>query len=1084
MTPDFALNLSFDGITLLRRDAAGWHPVGAARLDDHLDAAMDDLRRAALALSPAATEVRVLLPSDQIKFLDAPLDGADPQAVARRALDGATPYPLADLRWDAAVRDDRVQIAAVARETLEEAEEFARQHGFRPVALAAAPPEEVFPGEAFFGAAPRWSGARPEREAQPVRFDAAAVPAAPAADPSRPVPPDQEAAEPPLSGTAAQGLGQADIASPHLPGAAPDAPRPPASGADARPGADAPAREAAEPATDAAGSDAAAARAPRDATPGTDSDAAPAAQDAAEPGRAAPIADLQSGAAAGDGPRTDAAAPAPSAEAGPAQHGAALSPGDDAEARKDADAGPAQSNGTPDRTDAGPVRTEVTPDRTDAPHRADVSAPDRTGGAPAQTNGAPDRADAAPHRADASAPDRTGGAPDPTDGTPDRTDAAPRRADASAPDRTGGAPDPTDGAPDRAGGAAGAGTSDAAVPFRSTRGAPSAPTPSGPTAAAARTPGGPASEAPIPDPAAPIDSLTRPRPAPAAPGGAVSAAERARGLARFGRREDRDRPDPVTGPDAAMPAPDPAERLAALRPGAGPVPLRKPAAPEAAPAASPAATAQQDAEAERQRMTVFGARHAQAQIGGKPRFLGLVLTAALILALVGVAAWAAVFLEDGVARLFRDAPAIREAALPVQDDARDAPRAADGDAAPAPDAAADGAAAPAPAPATLPPRSDAPVILSQDEAEASYSASGIWQRAPQGPLPIATAETQQPRSLAAEPAVRLDTAALLAAAPASRRDAVPVAPMPPAPAGTDFDLDARGLVRATAEGAVNPDRVRIFAGRPPAVPPNRLSVVPAGTTPDSAEQVETLQELARIRPAERPARAPTEPQPDGATALPGPSETLDAPGPAPVLAPDAEQPDAAPGSEPPPPATAAVTEPAPGGVALTALRAVAPRPRPEDAVPPELAADGAAPAETTPPDSSAPVEEAALADTSQWAVAQSPKPAARPNDFAAVVKDLIQSRRSAAVREVQPDIPSNASVSKRATEANVIALRGLNLIGVYGEPSNRRALVRLPNGRYQKVKVGDRIDGGRIAAIGEDELRYVKGGRSELLRMP
>jgi hypothetical protein len=45
-------------------------------------------------------------------------------------------------------------------------------------------------------------------------------------------------------------------------------------------------------------------------------------------------------------------------------------------------------------------------------------------------------------------------------------------------------------------------------------------------------------------------------------------------------------------------------------------------------------------------------------------------------------------------------------------------------------------------------------------------------------------------------------------------------------------------------------------------------------------------------------------------------------------------------------------------------------------------------------------------------------------------------------------------------------------------------LVRLSNGRYQKVKVGDRIDGGRVSAIGDAELRYKKGSRNLTLKMP
>ena len=73
---------------------------------------------------------------------------------------------------------------------------------------------------------------------------------------------------------------------------------------------------------------------------------------------------------------------------------------------------------------------------------------------------------------------------------------------------------------------------------------------------------------------------------------------------------------------------------------------------------------------------------------------------------------------------------------------------------------------------------------------------------------------------------------------------------------------------------------------------------------------------------------------------------------------------------------------------------------------------------------------------------------------------------------------------KRQTVKNAIKLRDINLIGVYGKPSSRRALIRLSNGRYQKVAVGDKLDGGRVSAIGDAELRYTKRGRDVVLKMP
>jgi hypothetical protein len=126
------------------------------------------------------------------------------------------------------------------------------------------------------------------------------------------------------------------------------------------------------------------------------------------------------------------------------------------------------------------------------------------------------------------------------------------------------------------------------------------------------------------------------------------------------------------------------------------------------------------------------------------------------------------------------------------------------------------------------------------------------------------------------------------------------------------------------------------------------------------------------------------------------------------------------------------------------------------------------------------------------AVIASLRPDARPSDFDRTVAKALERRAVATTvttalptpRSVTPNIPSSASVTREATTKNAINLRRVNLIGVYGKPSDRRALVRLGNGSYRKVEVGDRIDGGRVSAIGDTELRYQKSGRSIVLKMP
>ena len=46
----------------------------------------------------------------------------------------------------------------------------------------------------------------------------------------------------------------------------------------------------------------------------------------------------------------------------------------------------------------------------------------------------------------------------------------------------------------------------------------------------------------------------------------------------------------------------------------------------------------------------------------------------------------------------------------------------------------------------------------------------------------------------------------------------------------------------------------------------------------------------------------------------------------------------------------------------------------------------------------------------------------------------------------------------------------MNLIGVFGSENDRRALVRLSSGRVVRLRVGDRLEGGQVAAIAGDQV--------------
>ena len=156
MKPSFALNLSHDGIGLLRRDGEVWVPVGEVSLDDpEMSRRLSALRRLAHRLAPPEGMLtKVVIPASQVLYLDVAAPGPSP-AVRRsqieRALDGVTPYPVEELIFDWSGRGDEVQVAIVARETLAEAETYAEDWGFAPVCFVAVPPEGAFGGEPWFG---------------------------------------------------------------------------------------------------------------------------------------------------------------------------------------------------------------------------------------------------------------------------------------------------------------------------------------------------------------------------------------------------------------------------------------------------------------------------------------------------------------------------------------------------------------------------------------------------------------------------------------------------------------------------------------------------------------------------------------------------------------------------------------------------------------------------------------------------------------------------------------------------------------------------------------------------------------------
>ena len=154
----FALSFSNDAVHLLERtappeSAAPWRERGRALFDAHdFRVQIGVLRDATRQANGNSAPVALVIPDDQILYTSVEAAGVRDGTRVGEALDGLTPYAVDELAWDwRADGADAVRVAAVARQTLREAEDFARRYGFAPGGFVANPPAGVYPG------APRFS---------------------------------------------------------------------------------------------------------------------------------------------------------------------------------------------------------------------------------------------------------------------------------------------------------------------------------------------------------------------------------------------------------------------------------------------------------------------------------------------------------------------------------------------------------------------------------------------------------------------------------------------------------------------------------------------------------------------------------------------------------------------------------------------------------------------------------------------------------------------------------------------------------------------------------------------------------------
>lgn len=342
----------------------------------------------------------------------------------------------------------------------------------------------------------------------------------------------------------------------------------------------------------------------------------------------------------------------------------------------------------------------------------------------------------------------------------------------------------------------------------------------------------------------------------------------------------------------------------------------------------------------------------------------------------------------------------------------------------------------------------APVIPTQEDAEDFYAENEIWILPPdvgqsdtsngRVNIPAASAGTRGTGNLyipSHDPAtLSFDALALPILNTGTASGQMPHVSDPATP-GTVFAVNELGLVVPTPEGTENADGIRVFAGRPDYLIPPRPTDEPTTTESDAEEATgEEQPDYAGFKPRLRP------------------SDLIQT-----------------------------HERSIYGGLTRAELAQRKPELRPESA-------------QSAPDVDLAPTE---------FAVATSLIPSVRPDDFAATVA-AAQAARAAAqtqsnsnntatasasssssgARSSGPSIPSSASVARQATIRNAIRLNRLSLVGIYNTGGTRRALMRTRNGRYRRVEVGDRIDGGRVQAIGQNSLQYVKGSRNITMELP
>jgi hypothetical protein len=176
--------------------------------------------------------------------------------------------------------------------------------------------------------------------------------------------------------------------------------------------------------------------------------------------------------------------------------------------------------------------------------------------------------------------------------------------------------------------------------------------------------------------------------------------------------------------------------------------------------------------------------------------------------------------------------------------------------------------------------------------------------------------------------------------------------------------------------------------------------------------------------------------------------------------------------------SAGIVEKQPVAAETQSVARAMPVPRPSRARAPEIQPN--APIAATPPGSGPETQIKTNLEYSdeptKYASATSPVPTSRPA--------LSTRTRGFPSPAILPALSgeANASIGSAATEPGM-PLGITMLVGILNLETGRRALLRLPDGSYHFVIVGDVLDGWRVSMIGVDAMRITRSGEDRTLLM-